>query len=64
MAWAAQAVRSRELVGRHHLGDEADLVGPLRADIRSLAPSRERRMTSWNGIFWSRKIGSKAAGMP
>ena len=34
------------------------------ADIRSWAPSSDRRMTSWKGILCIRKIGSKAAGMP
>ncbi len=34
------------------------------ADMRSWAPSSERRMTSWKGILCSRMMGSNAAGMP
>ena len=34
------------------------------ADIRSWAPSSDRRMISWNGIFASICIGSNAAVMP
>ena len=50
------------------LGGTTSLTNPTwwarSADIRSWAPSSDRRTTSWNGILWRRKIGSKAAGMP
>ena len=63
MAWAAHPVRSRNS-SAGVTSDTRPTWWARAAEIRSLAPRSDMRMTSWNGILWSMKMGSKAAGIP